>query len=710
MMLKANGELLDFNGDVEIERKAKLFEEIETIDGDFSYQFEITLTSHNARVLGLPYADNISKQVYQRIESEVISDNGDSIAIGFLRIENIENNIAYCSFFSGNSNWFSMLSGNMSDLDLSEFEMDQDVSTIQASWNNDEGVVFPLMDIGAMSVRPYRIWKIEDFAPGIYVKTLLKKVFQSSGLKVQGELLSDPLYNKIVVFANNISKNQIDARTSFVENNTGISWVSGTFSYQILFDVENSYPYFDGSQNNFDITTSRYTADVKMNVRVDASVIGFSGGPALVFASTPSGLFYILNTDAPTGSVNIQLEAGEILQLVVFTSPLIPTNFNRATMKVTPIYVFAVFSDSIVPKWTKQQFVSNVLRLFCCVTKYDHYSKTITINLFDKIKHKTPIDISPYITITGTDYTDFISNYGKTNKFTYQEGEEIEDLRSYNISTFLKYGAGEILSDNEFIDDTADILESEFSNPLSYINRSTGASLERINFVEMESNGDSDITSVDDDGGLARVYVSDIQKFTVGTIVRIESSNVPQYNGDWYIFNIASDYFNAYGLTYVDDATGRASSMIHKFTDADDVYLMVNVPSYDVIDFSNNSNIYLEENSIENCSISYFNMLNIGKPINDEYKQGLSFGGVTDPLSYQRTLIDTFWQSFSSILNDPVKLKFVANIPKHIHDQMDFLSPIEINTLESVNRYYLNLESGYMGSHIQCSGELIKLP
>jgi hypothetical protein len=139
------------------------------------------------------------------------------------------------------------------------------------------------------------------------------------------------------------------------------------------------------------------------------------------------------------------------------------------------------------------------------------------------------------------------------------------------------------------------------------------------------------------------------------------------------------------------------------------VFLMVNVPNKAVEDFSPIIDVYLEFTPLSTMAIAYFNMIYLGEPINEEYTQGLSFGNIQDPLSYQRSLIDKYWQAFSRMLNDPVMLKFVANIPAHIHQQMDFLRPIEIKTLESVNLYYLNLERGYKGSHIQCEGELIKL-
>jgi len=73
-------------------------------------------------------------------------------------------------------------------------------------------------------------------------------------------------------------------------------------------------------------------------------------------------------------------------------------------------------------------------------------------------------------------------------------------------------------------------------------------------------------------------------------------------------------------------------------------------------------------------------------------------------------MIETYWQMFQRILNDPVKLFSLANIPYNIYLSIDFLRPITIKTLETSNQYYLNKISGYEGSEIDCTAEIIKLP
>jgi hypothetical protein len=446
---------------------------------------------------------------------------------------------------------------------------------------------------------------------------------------------------------------------------------------------------------------------------INLSIKG-AGGGFIIINVWRNGSFYkralIAGDSSPDVSsiLRIPLEQGDTVDIYAATLGVIGGGYDTLTMEIKPTYLFAVFSDSVVPKWTKQDFVSNVLRLFCCVPAYDPYSKTVTINLFDKVKEKERIDLSEYIQITEVDYSEFISNYAQVNNFTYAEGDDI-DLKEYNISTFFKYGSGQVTSNNEHIGANETILESDFTAPISYKHQAIQASIERMNFTELVGNGETDVTSVDDDSGVAKLFVDNADFFELGGIVRISESTDSTYNGDWFIIEVGADYIKCLGMVYSEDAFAKATAMIHESTDSDDVFLMVNVPNKAVEDFSPIIDVYLEFTPLSTMAIAYFNMIYLGEPINEEYTQGLSFGNIQDPLSYQRSLIDKYWQAFSRMLNDPVMLKFVANIPAHIHQQMDFLRPIEIKTLESVNLYYLNLERGYKGSHIQCEGELIKL-
>ncbi len=730
MMLKVNDEYLDFDGDIEIERQVKLFEEIDTTDGDYSYEFDLQYTSHNARVLGLPFPDNSTKIVYQKINCQVLGNDGMQIYDGFLRVERITDVISV-SFFSGNNNWFGLLSGPLSDIDFSDLDVDQTLSNLLVYANNDEGIVFPTVDNGGLITRSYRQMKLEDFVAGIYVKTVFKRIFQHHSIKIQGDLLNDVTYNSIVTLKNGKSQSELDANASFVEKTSTTSRPGENVRYKVTFDNDSTYPYFDGANNNFDLANSKYVAPVRMRIDIECTLtpsvvdssynnriyIYINGVFTFVDIGLPSGAGGLYNSgtpgDQPTFTIKrtFILEAGDELEIYAEwqqSSGSTQNDVISGTLKITPSYIFKVFGNSVVPNWTQQQYVSNVLRMFNVLTNYDPFTKTLTFDLFEKIKSKEPLDLSPYISSTEVDYVEFISNYGKRNLLSYNE-VDFDDLRDYNIENFFKYGQGSVDVDNDFLSDSEDIVELDFSNPIGYINSVFDMSMERLNLISLENGDSTDITSVSDSSGVARI-VLDRTIFQDGDLVRIEESTNPLYNGDYVVNVQSSNYVELYGLNYDSDATGKITKLIHKYNETDDVYLLWNIPFYLVTKFSGHSNIRWEGSDRTEVPVGYFSLLNTDRQINEDFKQSLSFGGIENTLFYQRTLIQSYWNVFSRVLNDPVKLLSNANIPYRLFLKMDFLMPIVIKTLETSNLYYQNRITGYTGSENDCIVELIKLP
>src|SRR5688572_13920014 len=110
MMIKVSNEFLEFDELIEMEKQIKLFEDISTTDGDFSYSFELQKTLLNTKLLGNPFPDNISKPVYQQIPAKILSDSGAETYDGYIRVERITE-VYHCSFFAGNNNWFVEITG-----------------------------------------------------------------------------------------------------------------------------------------------------------------------------------------------------------------------------------------------------------------------------------------------------------------------------------------------------------------------------------------------------------------------------------------------------------------------------------------------------------------------------------------------------------------------------------------------------------------------
>jgi hypothetical protein len=729
MMIKVGSEYLDFDEQIEVEKQIKLVEEISTTDGDFSYSFELQKTLNNTRILGNPMPDNLNKGVYQRIEASILNSDGAEIYKGYLRIEKVLTGTYTCSFFAGNNNWFGMITGLMSELPLSEYDQELNIDNVQASWDNTSGSTYTMVDNGALFTRGAAHLKIEDFVPGIYVKTLFQKIFNSAGIKLQGELLNDWMFQNIICQKSPKNSNEIDRRTSYVQKTTlqiEPEVPATIVPIKVLFDNDTTYPFFDGDADLFDLPNSRYIADVPMDVEISASFLHndlISDRSTWIYAYvngvqnkeigvTKSGPTPVASATT-SGTARVSLNTGDILEIYIeeeFSSLATdPFEIYSGNVKITPIFLYKNFGASTVPNWTQQQFVSNVLRLFNALPSYNTANSTLTINLFDKIKERPALDLSEYISDTEVDYSEFVANYGKKSKMSYNE-VEFDDLKAYNSDKYFDYGQGYIEVNNDFIEPETDIIESDFSNPIAY-EGVFDMSLERLNLIELEE-GDLTVEYTDvvqgNDGAARFGVVDDI--LVVGDLVRIEDEIDSQYNGDWIVSVIGSGWVELNGLAYNGDIAGEFTKLEYVYADNDDVFLLVNVPDYTISKFSGKSSFRLEEDTVTSMAMGYFDIINTGRQVNSDFLFSLSFGGIVDNRQYQIPLTDKYFRLLGRVLNDPVKLFSTAHLPNVVYRQIDFLSPITIRTLETTNQYYVNRITGYKESYLPCTLELIKLP
>lgn len=723
MMIRVSNEFLDFDNDIEVEKQIKLFEDIATTDGDFSYQFEIPKTLNNTRLFQNPLPDNINKPVYQRIAAELLSDAGAELYKGFIRIERITNVYA-CSFFAGNNNWFSRITGLLQDLDFSAYDIDNNEVTIIDSWSQTEGLVFPLIDNGSLITRSYHQLKIEDFVPGFYIKTIFNKIFATAGIKIQGELLNDWRYKNAICVANSKDQALIDANSSYVEKSAP-QLIPHNVETLVEWDNDSTTPFFDGSANNFDLALHRFVAPLKMNVQIDVTLVltgaSFFTLAVMVIKVNGVGLIYkatgVPGVETPLSINTIrQLQPGDILEIyIIEVNPdNDPLTIDRGTVKITPTYIYRTIGSAAVPNWTQQQFVSNILRIFNVLPSFNEGDQTLTLNLFENIKGKPSIDISEYIESTEVDYSEFISDYGQRSKLSYQQ-VDFEELKSYNKGKFFKYGQGVIPVSNDFLEPDKDILQSDFANPIAYINPVFDASLEKTNLIELEEGEEADFSNVGNDGfGDAAFNVGNSDNFLPGDLVRVKDSTNAVYNGDWVVKSVDGVHVVFTGLPFDSGASGRLVKLNYKYSTSEDAFIFINIPNYQVSKFSSAAMVFDSGGfypiTFSNVALAYFDLIYTGKQINQDFIYSLSFGGIDDPLHYQVTMIDSYFRLFSLILNDPVKLISVAHLPLSTYHQIDFLSPITIRTIETTNQYYLSRISGYKESYLPCTLELIKLP
>jgi hypothetical protein len=716
MMIKVSNEFLDFDELIEVEKQIKLFEDISTTDGDFSYSFELEKTLNNTKLLQNPFPDNISKPVYQKIPAKLLSESGAETYDGYLRVEKITPEVYECSFFSGNNNWFGLLADPLQDLGWNEFNLDQTEANIVSTFTKTEGIVFPVLDNGMLNVRGNAVLKPEDFIAGIYVKTVFEKIFNSHGIKIQGELLNNTKFLSLITVSNGKSEAEINARTAFVKTTNAPTNHASAIYTKIVWTDDSNFPYFDGSADNFDLPNSRYVADVPMIIKVEwiinNTIAPGIGQYRMAFYINGVNVYEEIWGGAPAQPLalrkTLRLNPGDQVEAYVYDdAQLFSDPLTDSTIRFTPIYLYKTFGTAMVPDWTQQQYVSEVLKLFNAICSYNEGDRTLTINLFDKVKDKPPIDLSEYISETEVDYAEFISEYGRQSLFSYQELETNDDFKAQHFDT-LPYSKGVIEVENEFLPDSQDVLESEFTSPVTYLNPIFDMSIEKTDLIALSDGDEStNATSVSDASGVARFNIDD-DIFQVGDLVRIEDSTNPRYNFDWIVSAIGSGYVEFQDLPFHTNATAKLKQMLFVYSESDNVFILQHIPNYEVSKFSSHSSFIIGENAYTDVAVAFFDLIQLSRPINEDFIYSLSFGG-DSVLRYQVNMIDQFFRLFSRVLNDPVKLIQTAQMPYDVYNRIDFLRPITVKTLETSNMYYLNRITGYKESFLDCTLENIKI-
>lgn len=710
MILKINDEFINVE-DVFVERQSKIFEKISQTAGDFSYEFEIDNTKENLVKLGLYSPVNqVNKPIYTINNTILYNNSGDQLFQGYLQVSSrpTKGKIK-ASFFSGNNNWFNMMTGDLEDLDLSEYEVEMSGFYITDSWTNTEGVIFPYVNAGVLGTRSHTNFVGEDYPPFIYVKDVISKCFQQAGLKLQGEILSDWRYNHLITSNNNIDI----GNDRIVKVSKVIDQSIDNVAYETVeYEVEETV----GDFSNWDNVNFRYVADVPMIVevtvvQVNTGAVGAQGLNTRLIKNGVDviGSFSRGNNDTFTkkfpfiqGGVitPIQLDAGDYLE-VESKSVTTPNNvITSGSFEIIPIKILKVNPSRILPEISQLDFCLDVFKIFNTVIDFDPFSKTVTVDFFKSIVRRPEIDISEFIdpdTIED-DYIDLISEYANINNLTYAESG-VDIAEKYNDGRVYKYGSGQITSDNDFVEKTKDILQSTFVASAEDSINPMGMSMVKLDFAEIES-GQEYTAAVTNNSGIARITVSETFTPTSGELVEIyDSSASDTYLGQWMINTVVSvTVFECYSLPYDVNSNIRLRRIKVVPKKSDQVLLLVLAG----ISMFGGTSAY-----------AYFHKPEISNPVGtaaNDYDSGLSFGEIDSVLQYQRTMIEDYWQDVELILQDPIKITVDAYLPKSVYLSLKFSQPVRIKTSEFNSRFLLNKDTGYINQSTPCTLELIKIP
>jgi hypothetical protein len=205
MRLSVNDEFLDQYEDTVIAQTFSVspIGSLKDKTGGYSNRFKLPLTSKNNRILEYPSDFNsTSTNPYIKVDAQLV-DVGQTIAKGYLKFLLVSNNTELlCTFYSDNSDWISAIKGKtINDLNLTAHGFTWDESGIKTIIDSDpdEGVCFPIINYGNVGTINTFTMQVEDLPPAIFVNTILSSIFNDIGWRVEGELLENQLYKRMIV-------------------------------------------------------------------------------------------------------------------------------------------------------------------------------------------------------------------------------------------------------------------------------------------------------------------------------------------------------------------------------------------------------------------------------------------------------------------------------------------------------------------------------
>lgn len=714
MMLKVNEQY--FNVDVDVEKQSRAFDSFGKTSGDFSYEFILPDTGVVRKALGVESFHQINKRIYRELPADVLTDDAIPLFHGTLKVVSKQNNIV-CNFFSGNSNWIKQLTGSIIDFDYSAYDLQRDDAAVVSTWNpSNTGVVFPLVDRGNLENRLGAALANNtddlnaaafDFHPFFFVKTIFKMIFDEIYIKVVGDLINDSIFQNMIISSNSMESrsDRVDERTAKV-GRTSSQLIGTSQTFLNMQEIE------DGSKNLWDDSLKRYVSDSQMRVTFTLD-LQMSVDQEYVFEIYKNGVVARTVNFADDASIKTFLDAdpGDYFDFYLTASGSPANLLTGSSIVIQPSIFATIFISDYLPDLTKSEFVSSIFKQLNIVCSYDDVTKTLYTKSFNNIKN-TEIDISQYVSSWYTDYTEFINDFAKKNNFTYQQPDNT-DNNGYNEANEIPQGNGVVTVDNDYLEESKDVIELSFASVFTYKNTGFNTPLAKLNFVTYSRISDTefDITSVTDNGsGIARFNVPGAMPLglLVGRVVELFNSSSAIYEGTGVLAVVTGTYFELVNVPFVNDATIKFNLVLYEQVEDKSPIVLINTFA-DISDFSTIPAIYVGGLPYTtNIPYAFFDKPRTGLPI-DSMIYSLAFDPVNQVDSYQIGLIDRGYSDLQRVLQDPIKIYADVNLPVNIFLTITMLESIRLKTSEFNSKFFINRISGYKGSHVKCIFELIKL-
>ena len=165
----------------------------------------LPLTATNKKIFGFVDDINSTEGLDQRVQPTArVEVNGTEILKGIAKVVSPEIGEGIrINLLGDNSDWHQQLKEkNLQSLDLSSEDHDYLTTSIIDSWTFDPSLrkyVYPLINYGGLNLikNGVPVVNVEDMHPAVHIRSLVEKIFQEIGYKINSEFLNSDFFNRL---------------------------------------------------------------------------------------------------------------------------------------------------------------------------------------------------------------------------------------------------------------------------------------------------------------------------------------------------------------------------------------------------------------------------------------------------------------------------------------------------------------------------------
>jgi hypothetical protein len=708
-----DGNELIFNGDFAMTKQSvSIFSG--TIKGDVSITFQLDNNSTNRKILnysGPQMANQVAftRQTFSRI------NKGNLIDQGYIVIQSEDSDYLNCFYVSGNSNWLQLFSRLITELDYSGVTNGKAYTRQFTSTNvrssQTEGITFPFIDwcfnlnkgnnyydegfTGRwLTIDDDSTLPIIQFYPCFFMHSLVSEILSQSDVKKDGNLFRDGLYTSLAVTPVDGQMKRAPFKKVLL-NGSSVTYSAGVGVFEKVTGLtlrQGDSSSWDNINKRFTcpILTSRYLAVTMTSGTATSIQVKKNGSRNSSGISVTLGIKQTIDLgNAISGSESV----GDYYEVYV-TSSASPYSAAFDLEFYLPEEILQddyIDPSNFLPPLQSIDILKFLINYFGCSVYFDSTSKTLSLNIIERMKLEDAYDWSEYYIGHSSYYIDNVANH---NYINWADTED-NTIVKYNRLHSLKFAAGDLQTDNTLLSER-EICQLPFA-PISSGLSFNGSYLLNIPLINLVDDGDPILfTGI----GLSAAGPPVRSFFTTGVPGVLNTDEVVRItNGDgddlgyYKTFISGSPTGETIVFPFTSTDTGKIWRQKIEYQTIEPRVVAVK-PSVNSTEFSQSALFGTSATQFSASPYATFTKNVTSLPI-DQWRNNLAIenpdsGNFIDP-----TIKDLYFNKINKFINNP-RIRTIMLLPESVYQRFKFDQFIYIKTEKLTGYFFVDVITNYV--------------